>query len=50
MLTVQAKSVILGMILGTAYQYAQAGGRERRQVGHSILMSIHLCKHPEWKQ
>lgn len=27
-----------------------AGGSGRRQVGHSIFMSIHLCKQPEWKK
>lgn len=27
-----------------------AGGSGRRQVGHSIFISIHLCKQPEWKK
>jgi hypothetical protein len=26
------------------------GGSGRRHVGHSILMSIHRCKHPVWKK
>lgn len=28
----------------------QAGGSGRRQVGHSIFISIHLCRQPEWKK
>lgn len=26
------------------------GGKGRRQVGHSILMSIHRCRQPVWKK